>query len=210
MCKHQEQIWRLPSRQPARPPWWSLPKEGQRPLPWHTPGFSQGFLISLSPLLLRGELGLLGAGRLLQPGPELLGGPQRGGGSHQELPVSAAASRPRSGRLQAQPRHLPRGRPRAGAVLAPRRNRGGGEPPCGEETRLTLLSGDQAGLVTSLDLSLHGGTCSLKCKGLYKGDWVLPSPSRSSVRLTVTHLSLVRRIVCPEPFPPDRNASSRP
>lgn len=41
---------------------------------------------------LRGELGLLGTGRLLQPGPELLGGPQRGGGPHQELPVSAALS----------------------------------------------------------------------------------------------------------------------
>lgn len=39
---------------------------------------------------LRGELGLLGTGGLLQPGPELLCGSQRGGGPHQELPVSTA------------------------------------------------------------------------------------------------------------------------
>lgn len=40
---------------------------------------------------LRGELGLLGTGGLLQPGPELLCGSQRGGGPHQELPVSTAS-----------------------------------------------------------------------------------------------------------------------
>lgn len=38
----------------------------------------------------RGELGFLSTGWLLQSGPELLRGPQRGGRPHQELPVSRA------------------------------------------------------------------------------------------------------------------------
>lgn len=52
---------------------------------------SPPWLLILRSTPRRGELGLLRTGRLLQPGPELLGGPQRGGGPHQELPVSAAS-----------------------------------------------------------------------------------------------------------------------
>ena len=119
---------------------------------------------------LRGELGLLGTGGLLQPGPELLCGSQRGGGPHQELPVSTASGclGCRAGpdpALEIPSQDLtPDQQTQDGHGPFSEREQGRGASPSSQETRVDAA---QWGPSKSRGLSVpkfHSGICSARYK----------------------------------------------